>query len=523
MSTITDQLFKQNRELIEQYRQSIALPKDLESQAVQYAQQIIEQEKPRLLAKYNQLLEEFKVYYTSNKNWALQFLTQYKDNNNYKVRSNSYYSDNKFSFYSVLNFDIHRKDIDERMVQKFIIENFVHDNYNRLVQNYPTQSSDSNIPIYYQLLEKLANGRFSANYFALDDANYLSFYLYDFSDIMPEIVDKISQFLLPKNYIFAYFTWLKAEPQIQALYGDVELNINSFENHASLLSVPYGEGKLLEFNESGINSFNRDSTDDDDTTKILGGWRKTKLLEAIFNSGLMEPGSSQRNLLGVNLLDSKNNQSFENYIAQRHNCNDYNFNKYKFTVMSTSIVVNKENYDSNTYQAMITNPQNYNPDNFHYVHRYAKFKTKLEADIYIYNKNHRMAWRTIGINQPGYIKFLYSSHGIRVRSLEMIYRRVYGTIYTLNWQAMCSSGQIKIFNLRILQWLHSIYFSHGGQITNGDQFCLAVINYSQQLATVFDQIKDSASWLRFVLSKYNQDYNTLKRTAEQPLMGIGKK
>ena len=520
-------VFEQHQEAIEDYRKDIALPDDLALEAAQNAAQIVEQVKPRLLAKYNSLLNEFKTYYNNNKDWAQQFLTNRRNNPPGGLGNDDL--DRNFTNYSVLQFQLYNKEINDNMIQDFLIEDFIHNNYNKLVQIYviPIKAGLPNYISYkkylYNTIQKLVTNKFVNYYFNSDDANNIRFYLHYFSQIMPEIVDKISEFLLPKNYIFVYFTWLKAIPPIQALYGDVELDINSFESHASIFSAPYGESKLMEFNESGKNEFNSDHMTSNDDIKILGGWSKNKLLKAIFNSGLMQPIKKQHNLLNVTLIDTT--QPYENYINDKDyyvTDKDLDTNK-KYTVMRNSVIITNRAYHSDMYHMMLDNQEQFNINDFTYLRKYISFATKLEAELYMFNKTHALPWKTIGINRPGYINFLYPSNAIRVRSLEMIYRRVFGTIYTINWQVMCSSGRINIYYLPVLEWIANTYLNHKGAIINTINFCEIVTNYTKQLNQVFDQVKDQNSWLRFVISKYNENndsFKPLKRGAEQQLSNI---
>lgn len=144
------------------------------------------------------------------------------------------------------------------------------------------------------------------------------------------------------------------------------------------------------------------------------------------------------------------------------------------------------------------NPQNYP---FTTLEQYRYFNKHPELTVY--RLTHCLPYRSIGIDIDGCIRFNDNSKSAIIND---VYRKIYGTIYTINWQNFCQSGRIKIIYLTKLQQIINFYFNPGYdvEIKSYEQACQIIMLQLPAIQKLMQNINSPEEWSQFIRSRYNQ-------------------
>jgi len=339
---------------------------------------------------------------------------------------------------------------------------------------------------------------------------------------IPNLILDLFSLMQNNGYQWYYFNFLNTDVlQIQAYLGKISLNANNYEQYANIFSL------------------------DQPYRQMVGGWTKDALLEAIFKSGLMVENKTFKNthnlrVEGPNVIMDRvkiNIREVPLTSAAIHEINKLSKEMFEFDELfyfkNGQIYIIIDKYFTLTkyldderpiFNAVMTdydladiyaNPQHYL---FTSIKTYTyKAKNRNKAQLIAYRLTHCLPYRSISQNKEGCIKFnKNSSHNF----IDEIYRKIYGTIYTINWPEFCQSGRVQIIYPQRLQKIITTYFNPGYdiKITSYQQFCQLVL---QQLPSIQQYMQNLASpeeWFQFIRSRYNQRIiQPAKRTMQLPI------
>jgi len=328
---------------------------------------------------------------------------------------------------------------------------------------------------------------------------------------IPNLIPDLFNLVQNEGYQWHYFNFLNTNvPQIQSYLGNINLNANNFEQYANIFSLDEPSSITL--------------------SNTISGWTRDKLLEAIFKSGLMVQQNAYKNMFNlrvegnnvimdrvqikpwevplkseaINKLDDDGNypesidellieRNGQNYIAEYGVLLEYYGDKEAqlfYTIMTgynlADIYANPQNYPFATIKQ------------FKY-----KYKSPQHAQLHAYRLTHCLPHRSIGKNKEGCIRFnVLSNHN----KIDEIYRKIYGTIYTINWAEFCQSGRVQIMYQKRLQQIIDTYFNPGYdvKITSYDQFCQIILQQLPAIQQYMQGVASPEEWFQFIRSRYNQ-------------------
>jgi len=360
-----------------------------------------------------------------------------------------------------------------------------------------------------------------------------------FNDEIFEIINKIEKvavpnllpdYLQPNGYQWHYFNFLNTNvPQIQSYLGiSPALNANNFEQYANIFSLSkiYGQ--------------------------TVSGWTKDTLLEAIFKSGLMVPDKAFKNthevrVEGNNAIMDRVSIDLESVLLKPEAIvklkilantinysgnliNDQGYISHDFYIELEDHFYRTEEYKLASHKFFNTIMTGYNlkdiyasPQNYSFtsIHSYTYgTKNPRKAQIVAYRLMHCLPYRSIGENKDGCIRFnVLSNH----EQIDEIYRKIYGTIYTINWPEFCQSGRVQIIYPQRLQQIITTYFNPGYdvKITSYDQFCQLVLQQLPAIQQYMQGVASPEEWFQFIRSRYNQRIiqptkRTIQISSDQP-------
>jgi len=325
---------------------------------------------------------------------------------------------------------------------------------------------------------------------------------------LPNLIPNLFNLVQNEGYQWHYFNFLNTNvPQIQAYLGiSPDLNANNFEQYANIFSL------------------------DEPSSIKVSGWTRDKLLEAIFKSGLMVQQNAYKNMSNIrvdgnnvimdrvqikpwqvplkpeaiNKLQADGNypESIDEVLIER------NGQKY---IDEYGVLLEYYGYEkAQLFYTIMTgynladiyaNPQNYP---FTIIKTYSyKYRNPQQARLNAYRLTHCLPYRSIGENKEGCIRFnVLSNHD----KIDEIYRKIYGTIYTINWQNFCQSGRIKIIYLTKLQQIIDFYFNPGYdvEIKSYEQACQIIMLQLPAIQKLMQNINSPEEWSQFIRSRYNQ-------------------
>jgi len=503
-----------SQDYIKQYKQAYQqdlYPNKYIPQLYQYVrQQLNTVNWPEVEQKFAVLTKNFEQYYNNNYNFFKQRL-QRKAQDNY---------DRDLELIQMANEGLVQrgrplvkepqlKQISDDIVLTKIISNYVKNN-NSYIKSFFTMP-DFKVPentyinkrYYSKILKHLAQGKTMQDYikqqigdedpgqddlveyYAIDELIEI---VYIISAIaLPNLLNEVENILLQNNYVWHYFTFLNTNyPMVKAQLNQVPLNFNTFEQHANIFSIPNGERLLVNPRTSTF------------STTVYNGWSKNQLLDAIFDSGLMQPCKYFKNSTSLDsIVTSYQNRDkplyglVRNYIDIDMSAKNPETGEYLIDDFSDI----KDNYEN-----ILANPQNYP------FTRYARniYRRDDPKDIerLQFRLTHCLPWRSIGVDRDGHVRVNEFNHRDR---LGAIYRRIYGTIYTINWLDFCKSGKIQIIDTRVLAYIIEFYFNPGYNVDDisYEQACQLI---TSQLPAIQQQMQrmDPKQWAEFIRSRYNQ-------------------
>jgi len=365
----------------------------------------------------------------------------------------------------------------------------------------------------------------------ITDTSFTTLYhnLQYYSLIVPNIFEQVNQMITSNNYTFFYFTWVNpALPAVQALFGKTDLNMANFETGASFLAWPlqeqflnniqqelvdsdnlhhefreYGYQGIEEMqmrNVSNIESIFKKSYHEpnmavntsQDRRQVMsninlnttGGWPKHKLRQAIVSSGLLVPRTGKGNS-GTKQVNISGDQ-FRNRLSAQQDMSPQALARLEqiLGVKLADITDITINYKSSgSLSTAIPIPQDID-----------------DVDL----KTTGLPWRAIGIDKNGFAPL---NVNMSQKYFEAIYRRIYGTIYTVDWQQLCQSQQINIVKLDTLKFIIDTYFNPGQpyQLTNHQQACQIIAQFLPQLQAAINSVQGQPqNWIRFITDRYNK-------------------
>ena len=262
---------------------------------------------------------------------------------------------------------------------------------------------------------------------------------------MDNFLDFVSSEEPKPNYQFHYFTYLnKDDPTAQAKLGLRKLSSNDFEDGAMYMSLQ-----------------NADFFEPYDTVKIgpgnivprLSGWRKVDLLRAIKKSGLYQPREGYK----AEVIGNTVRKIYKSTGQPRSNLITY-------------------------YNGLVS------------------YASKEIAEIEAFNFANSIMWRQIGIDKDGRIPLL-NTGTVKSVYIHNIYRRIYGTIYTVAWNDMCNSDKLNSFTDAKLKDIASLYFKINSA---GDkqELCKLISDKQAQMLPEIMSNNNKSTWLKYVQSNY---------------------
>lgn len=229
----------------------------------------------------------------------------------------------------------------------------------------------------------------------------------------------------------------------------LNVNLPQVQSRLGIMSLTWENfeagASILSLNDNIIDSYSLN-----DGRKA--GWRRLDLMQAIFNSGLNVPNPRVK------------------FVQQYQGLSPANKMEYTVALVSKNNRLHTHAYE---YESLV--------------------KMKM-----LYSTN-AITYQSIGIDRPGTIAINMST---TKSTLEAIYRRMYGTIYTINWNVMCQSGKIQVIELYILNIILRNYFS-GRQVENYQEACTILDSKMPLINQIRNQYGGNLqSWLQFVRNNY---------------------
>lgn len=139
-------------------------------------------------------------------------------------------------------------------------------------------------------------------------------------------------------------------------------------------------------------------------------------------------------------------------------------------------------------------------------------------DDLVFNTNNKIYMRDLGLPIESYVTGLMKNPYNEAYYYEEIYRRLHGTIYTINWQTFCQAGTLnnQIFQLMTDQQLKLIIdlYYQGIQPENRNQVCQELVNSTNTAVMLLQSYSNNPmGWVQFLLGRYqkyiNQKYNNV--------------
>ena len=272
------------------------------------------------------------------------------------------------------------------------------------------------------------------------------------------------------GYKFHYFTWINPTNQgFLAKTGQIPLNIDNFENYTSLFSLPLSENEQVSGDRDPATQAMKENN-----FKLANvyGWRKKDLIEAIKTTGLS---------LG---------------IMQEHK---YSWRK-EFAM-----------YRDDTERAQVFN----DPDNV--------LKNRLDDDEqemvnYAYGKlkyKDGIPYKTLLLRnwgrKPKFVVTKETRYEVLHRNYfyEMVYRRLFGTIYLINWQQFCQGPFSKLIIQEAYNNMLAIYFS----IKTDQGSCAEIAaNYINVQNIMVGLSNTPEQWLRLLLQQYAKELDFVSQS-----------
>ena len=296
--------------------------------------------------------------------------------------------------------------------------------------------------------------------------------------IVPNIKQTISQYLTEHNYDYHYFTWFDLQfDEVKALTGNIPLTLETFEAGCSLQSLRYGE-EQLSHNECGVKN--------DNYYGNMLGWKKYDLVKAIAQSGLLIP-KFKPHIKNVKMeYDSENND----YVVRLDGISVDNIHN--------NIYLER----MNIYTEIANNPTSRKHEILIFTRH---FKDKEQAELYTFLNSHALPWTKIGVNKPG-LTNLISISNYNSGYYEMIFRRTYGTIYSLNWYNMFNRPSFinNELTIPILLYIIRTYFKTNDSryIVNVEQAYKHILHILPQVLELKRQTPNDQQWSQLITSKY---------------------
>jgi len=330
--------------------------------------------------------------------------------------------------------------------------------------------------------------------------------IYDDDDKYPDnVINFVKQYVAQKGYVYKYFTAINPNSiEAQAGLGQLNLSFDNFEQASDTFSLEEGEHMMYEIQ----NNFKDDEYSSDPYEKIFYGqnsagptvlylsepiylsgfqwpnefgWDKQTLFNAILKSGLMQPNGQQ--------------WQFKN-ITKHDVGEDRQLSVVKYVL---------PHYDPKT-----GNKQDYH-STANYINRSDEY-IKQQIEQTLFRKNNGILWRQVGINTDGFISALQRSVYVQSKNaLGAIYRRIFGTVYTINWNRYCASQKLNYMPLEVLQNILEVYY---GQVTNIDPkklTCQAIESATPQIMNMIQGFNSPEQWLQNLQQQYINS-NTFKQS-----------
>jgi len=427
-------------------------------------QAIANSDKTTIITKYNNLVQVVKQYVIDKRPELEQYMHNLYKNNAQKKINDGY----TLQFLAITS-HFFQEFIKTDLYQQFPAGNWYFSNAN-CFHTLITELYKRDIYSYVQ--KHSSNSTHSK-------AFYMFFQELDLYELLvPNIKQIISQYLTAQNYTYHYFTWFDLQfDEVKALTGNIPLTLETFETGCSLQSLRYGEEQLCH-NECGVKN-----------NKYYGnmlGWKKYDLVKAIAQSGLLIP-EFKPHIKSVKMeYDSENND----YVVSKE-------------VISVDNIHNNNYLERmNIYAEIANNPASRKHNIKIYIRH---FKDKEQAELYTFLNSHALPWTKIGVNKPGRTN-LISISKYNSGYYEMIFRRIYGTIYSLNWYNMFNTPRFinNELTIPILLYIIRTYFKTNDSryIVNVEQAYKHILHILPQVLELKRQNPDIKQWVQLITSKY---------------------
>ena len=309
----------------------------------------------------------------------------------------------------------------------------------------------------------------------------------------------VDQYVKSRNFTYNYFNVVNpTQPENQAALNQVNLDFNTFENGLQFLAMEQQESILLQGNMlyDSYDPFNKLSgvprREDGYGLNFMSGWSKDKLLQAIIASGLVTaiPIEKQRRIIDEKTIGS--------------------ITKFK-------LIRGIEGQTS--------------------VHRFKRTRSgpdaaqKMQRELYLYNNEINLT--KLGIPIPTNYGDTTSLLNIYANKnmLGIIYRRIYGTIYTINWQEYCRLPQMAFMPSATLQNILDVYYGKSFNVDPKMIMCNAIVQSTPRVKSLMDSVQNVEQWTGYLLQQYqnsetfaiNQSKTKGKRGVEQDDESEGKR
>lgn len=320
------------------------------------------------------------------------------------------------------------------------------------------------------------------------------------------VVNYVKQYVGQKGYQYKYFTPINpSSPEAQAALGVVNIGFDNFERHSHTFSLEEGEQMLYEQQqeftdpeliaeragyESGYEQifYGKNSTgsaalyaEDVDLEGFNWpnqfGWDKATLVNVIYKSGLMQPNGQQWQLHKINKQAPFTIRSGQ--VIQR-----------------TMVIYHLDGYDPANEYAFAYH------FNAPYVNKSDQY-IQHQIEQTLLRKNNGILWRNIGINADGFIKALQRPLAVQGKSeLGAIYRRIFGTIYTINWNQYCASQKLNYMSLPVLQNILQVYYGQQDDIDPKKMTCQAIQSSTPRIMAMLQNIGNPQQWIQILQQQY---------------------
>ena len=156
-------------------------------------------------------------------------------------------------------------------------------------------------------------------------------------------------------------------------------------------------------------------------------------------------------------------------------------------------------------------------------HKNNRNKLNLEEELFL--ANNKIPLQLLGLphdhgasqyNLVDYVRGLGYHKSMNLYYYEEIYRRIHGTIYTINWDIFCQSGTIenKIYQLltnEYLEIIRKIYYNQSITNLSRIEYCQYLADNQGQAIILMQSYQNNIQgWVDFLLSQYQRYLNNTK-------------